>query len=96
MANLTNSDSWYPRCRLAWLERRAKERGSINRSDLIAEFGISPAQASSDLQTYHRLNPQALLYDLSSKRYQWRPEATLAITPVPWAGFPVDHGSLPA
>ena len=88
MGNGTNPGSWYPRCRLAWLERRAEATGRINRADLQEAFGISPAQASGDLQAYQQLNPGALSYDLPSKRYLWTGKAPFAIVPAPWATFP--------
>jgi hypothetical protein len=88
MANATNPKSWYARCRLAWLERKASQAGCLNRSDLMREFGISPAQASSDLQAYQQLSPEALRYDLPSKRYLWTGKVKLTIVPAPWADFP--------
>lgn len=72
---------------MAWLERRARAAGHIGRADLMATFGISPAQASSDLQTYLRTNPKALAYSTSRKRYEWQHGAKLAITPAPWNSF---------
>ena len=86
--NHTNSGAWFPRCRLAWLERTARAQGTICRGDLCRTFGISTAQASADFQTYLALNPGSLRYDLSAKRYCWRPRAKLVILPAPWAGFP--------
>lgn len=85
--NKTNPESWFPRCRLAWLERRAKFAGHIGRGDLMETFGISPAQASGDLQTYIRINPKALAYATNRKRYEWQPGVELAITPAPWEAF---------
>lgn len=85
--NATNLKSWFPRCRMAWLERRAKAAGYVGRGDLMATFGISLAQASSDLQAYLALNPAALIYSTSRKRYEWQDDANLAITPAPWSAF---------
>lgn len=82
--NATNPDSWFPRCRLAWLERRAKLAGHIGRSDLMEMFGISPAQASGDLQSYISINPKALAYSTSLKRYEWNDVARFIIKPAPW------------
>ena len=84
MANATNPSSWFHRCRLAWLERRAKWGGHIGRADLMEMFGISPAQASSDLQTYIGMNPAALIYSTSRKRYEWVEDAKFVIIPPPW------------
>jgi len=85
--NSTNQKSWFPRSRMAWLERRAKAAGHVGRGDLMATFGISQAQASSDLQAYLAKNPTALTYSPSRKRYEWNAGANLAITPAPWAAF---------
>lgn len=87
MSNNTDPWNWYPRTRLAWLERTAKAKGTIGRQDLIACFGISLAQASSDITEYLRLNPKSLTYNLSIKRYEWTGRK-LVITPAPWADFP--------
>jgi hypothetical protein len=84
MSNATNTESWFPRCRLAWLERRAQHQGHIGRVELMALFGISTAQASSDLQTYLKLNPTSLTYNTSSKRYEWAVGSVLVINPAPW------------
>jgi hypothetical protein len=67
--NATNPESWFPRCRMAWLERYAKAAGHVGRGDLTATFGISPAQASSDLQAYLAENPDALTYSTSRKHH---------------------------
>lgn len=82
--NSTNSEPWFPRCRMAWLERKAKASGRIGRSDLIEMFGISPAQASGDLQAYLAMNPKALNYSPSRKRYEWNEGADIVIVPAPW------------
>lgn len=53
-----------------FIERTAWWRGAVNRGDLREVFGISAAQASADLQGYLELNPGALAYNLSTKRYE--------------------------
>lgn len=53
----------------------------------MGAFGISAAHASNDLQAYLALNPGALTYHTSRKRYEWTGEK-LAITPAPWGDFP--------
>lgn len=87
-ASETNTISWFPRCRLAWLERRAKATGHIGRSDIMGAFGISAAHASNDLQSYLALNPGALTYHTSRKHYEWTGKK-LAINPAPWGDFPL-------
>lgn len=43
--------------------------GFINREHLQRKFEISQPQASKDLQTFARLRPHAMRYDLSRKCY---------------------------
>ena len=73
MGNLTNEKQWAAAERLRFIERSAFWRGVINRSDLQGVYGLSPAQASSDLQRYTELNPGALAYNLKLKRYEGIP-----------------------
>ncbi|OAI43479.1 hypothetical protein AYO41_00290 [Verrucomicrobia bacterium SCGC AG-212-E04] len=70
---MTNEKQWAAAERLRFIERSAFWRGLINRSDLQARFGLSPAQASSDLQRYTELNPGALTYNLKLRRYEGVP-----------------------
>jgi hypothetical protein len=42
----------------------------VGRQDLVDAFGISPAQASGDLQRYAGLNASAMVYQTSRKRYE--------------------------
>lgn len=74
MGNLTNEKQWAAAERLRFIERSAFWRGVVNRSDLQGLYGLSPAQASSDLQRYTELNPGALAYNLKLKRYEGVPE----------------------
>ncbi len=69
MGNTTNPERWDARKRLEFIELAAWWRGSIRRSDLVDEFGISLPQASADLQAYLEQNPGSLDYDLREKRY---------------------------
>lgn len=45
----------------------------MGRPDLAELFGVSPAQASSDLQRYQELNPGGMGYQMSRKRYEALP-----------------------
>lgn len=74
MGNRSNREQWAGRERQGFIERAAWWRGMVNRGDLREVFGISAAQASADLQGYLELNPGALVYHLSRKRYEARPE----------------------
>ncbi len=74
MGNTSNRDQWAARERLRLVERVAWWRGAVNRGDVREVFGISAAQASADLQAYLELNPGALAYNLTTKRYEASPE----------------------
>lgn len=74
MGNTSNRDQWAARERLSFVERVAWWRGAVNRGDVREVFGISAAQASADLQGYLYLNPGALAYNLTTKRYEASPE----------------------
>lgn len=63
-------DAWAAQSRLRAIERAAWWRGVLGRNDLIEQFSLSPAQATNDLRRYQELNPTALNYDLSEKRYR--------------------------
>ncbi len=73
MGNQTNEKQWAAAERLRYIERCAFWRGTINRADLQRLYGLSSAQASSDLQRYAELNPGALVYNLQRKRYEGAP-----------------------
>jgi hypothetical protein len=61
--------NWFEQARQDWIEEMLTVYGFINRDHLMRKFGISQPQASKDLQTFQRLNPDAMHYDLTGKRY---------------------------
>jgi hypothetical protein len=63
---------WAENQRMRFIERYLGTFGHLNRDDLCGEFGISIQQASKDIQTFMRLHPAAMRYNLSSKRYERR------------------------
>lgn len=73
MANLTNPQQWAAQERLRFIEKCAFWRGVVNRQDLMEAFGLSAAQATSDLQKFQELNSGALIYNLNKKRYEGAP-----------------------
>lgn len=73
MGNTTNAENWAARERLRWIEVNLWWRGWVGRGDLREMFGISAAQSSSDLQRYQELNPRAMAYQTSRKRYESSP-----------------------
>jgi hypothetical protein len=70
MGNRTSEENWAARERLTSIERWLWWRGHVGRPDLREFFGLSAAQASSDLQRYQELNPGAMVYQLNRKRYE--------------------------
>lgn len=70
MGNATNDENWAARERLRMTEVLLWWRGWIRRTDLIDYFGISPAQASSDLQRFLELNSTGVTYHTVRKRYE--------------------------
>jgi hypothetical protein len=60
---------WFERHRMEWISETLRVFGFINREHLMLKFGISMPQASNDLATFKRINPDRIDYDLSAKRY---------------------------
>jgi len=80
MGNKTNDRNWAAVERLRFIETCAWWKGLVNRQDLGGMFGISMAQASSDLQRYLELNPAAFVYNLREKRYESTAEMKCVMT----------------
>ncbi len=70
MENQLPKRRWGAEQRLEFIEFCLFWEGSVNRSDLIAKFGVSIPQASTDLSQYRELAPENLVYNSSAKRYQ--------------------------
>lgn len=70
MGNSSNPEQWAVQERLRFIERAAYWRGWVQRSDLMSVYGKGSAQASADFQKYLELNPGALAYSTSRKRYE--------------------------
>lgn len=70
MGNQTNDRNWAAMERLRFIESTGWWRGTVQRQDVAGVFGVSLAQASSDLQRYLELNPSAFSYNLRKKRYE--------------------------
>lgn len=60
---------WGVERRLEFIEFRLFWEGRINRKDLIAQFGISIPQCSTDLTQYQELAPGNMVYDTRVKAY---------------------------
>ena len=67
---------WGVEQRLEFIEFRLFWEGTINRADLIAQFGVSVPQASKDLSLYQDKAPENIKYDKSKKYYYAGPDFT--------------------
>lgn len=65
---------YFERQRIDFIQLRLQVVGFINRSDLINQFQISPAQAANDFTKYKGLAKKwkmpNMIYNLSKKRYE--------------------------
>jgi len=80
MGNKTNDRNWAAMERLRFIEACAWWKGIVQRQDLVGVFGVSMAQASSDLQRYLEMNPGAFVYNLRMKRYEAMPDMKCLLT----------------
>src|SRR5260370_38225614 len=60
---------WSVERRLAFIEERLFWLGEVNRTDLVRRFGVSMSQASGAIGRYLALDPLAVTYDKSARRY---------------------------
>ena len=60
---------WGVEQKLQFIEFRLFWEGHVNRSDLIEKFGVSPNQASGDLNRYIALAENNMIYDKSARTY---------------------------
>ena len=73
MANDEGPARWGVQRRLEFIDFRLFWNGRFNRSDLVETFGISAAQASSDIARYERLASSNMAYDRGAKAYRRTP-----------------------
>ena len=66
---MTNEKRWFENYRMEWIAEMLNIFGFVNREHLMRKFGISIPQASKDLNSFRRLHPDLIAYDLSLKRY---------------------------
>ncbi len=69
MGATQGSVRWGIERRLEFIEFRLFWEGHVNRADLMAAFGISINQASTDLNRYLGMAPDNMLYDKSARAY---------------------------
>lgn len=60
---------WSVKQRLEFIEYRLFWEGTINRKDIVDNFGVSVPQASADIKRYKQNAPGNFYYNKSQKRY---------------------------
>lgn len=65
---------YFARLRLEWIADMLKVYGFINREHQMRKFGVTMAQAAVDFRMFQELNPLAMHYDRSAKRYVAGPQ----------------------
>lgn len=61
---------WFEQHRMEWIAETLRVFGFINRAHLERKFGVSTPQALMDLNEFQRLHPKAMIYNMSTKRYE--------------------------
>jgi hypothetical protein len=61
---------WFEQRRQLWIADMLRVYGFINRNHIERKFRVSQQQASHDLTEFHKRNPGAMTYNMSSKRYE--------------------------
>ena len=60
---------WAQRQRLAFILDQLRDKGAVNRRDLMEKFGISAPQAATDFRHFNETHPSAMKYDTTRKAY---------------------------
>ncbi len=61
---------WAVEQRMNFIAETLREKGFINRKDIMDQFGISTPQASKDLKDYQDILPDDVKYNMKLKRYE--------------------------
>lgn len=62
--------AWAEDYRQNWIAETLRVFGFINREHIERKFGISAPQASIDLRRFKTEHPDAMTYNLTTKRYE--------------------------
>lgn len=68
-AKKSTKPRWQVQKRMDFIRKTLDEKGRFNRDDLVKEFGISAQQASVDICSAARENPNLMRYNSSKKCY---------------------------
>lgn len=60
---------WFKDRRQEFIGATLRQFGQIRRADIMREFGVTAAVASSDISTFLAANPPHVRYDVSGKTY---------------------------
>ena len=60
---------WFEQHRMEWIAETLRVFGFINRAHIERKFGVSTAQASTDISRFMRRHPSVMAYDKSAKRF---------------------------
>jgi hypothetical protein len=60
---------WFEQHRMEWIAETLRVFGFINRGHLQRKFGLSAPQAANNFRLFMKINPKAMHYDASAKRY---------------------------
>lgn len=56
--------------RQEFIQRTLDAQGYINREDLKQSFGVSDSQAANDFALFLAANPDAMIYNHQTRRYE--------------------------
>lgn len=61
---------WFKEQRIKYIEEHLLQHKSINRENIMKKFNVSIAIASRDIKHFKALNPEKIIYNNSSKKYE--------------------------
>jgi hypothetical protein len=67
--NHPKRDRWFTNYRMEWIAETLRVFGFINREHIMRKFGLSTPQASLDLRRFQKMHPDALIYNLTEKKF---------------------------
>ena|ERR1700681_2702087 len=69
---IENGGNWFTHQRELWIAEMLGIYGFINRDHIMRKFGISMPQASIVLRQFKEHHPEAMTYNMTTKRYEAR------------------------
>lgn len=62
----------FEKLRQQFIADHLKKHGTINRADIMGEFGVSLQTASTDISKFRKANKKAMVYNYQLKQYEAR------------------------